>query len=87
LMILLTYSSVGQITKCMLLGGRWGESWRRKHSLMTTSKKIHRKSIISFGVPAILQVPQMIFRIVFFWVGNYWLQWIHICREMAFSWF
>lgn len=33
---------------------------------MTTSKKIHRKSIISFGVPAILQVAQMIFRIVFF---------------------
>ncbi len=66
LMILLTYASVGQITKCMLLGGRWGESCWRKHSLMTTSKKIHRKSIISFGVPAILQVPQMIFRIVFF---------------------
>jgi hypothetical protein len=37
---------------------------------MTTSKKIHRKSIISFGVPAILQVPQMIFRIVLFFLGG-----------------
>jgi hypothetical protein len=37
---------------------------------MTTSKKIHRKSIISFGVPAILQVAQMIFRIVFFLGGK-----------------
>jgi hypothetical protein len=37
---------------------------------MTTSKKIHRKSTISFRVPAILQVPQMIFRIVFFLGGK-----------------
>jgi hypothetical protein len=37
---------------------------------MTTSKKIHRKSIISFGVPAILQVPQMIFRIFIYFLGG-----------------